>query len=166
MTIKGILSTKEYISNQKDYGTIPYGKKGTISGNGCGSIACHNYLIHHGYDIKYTDSYNYFNSRKNLVLNGRWGTNPFAIKKYMKKKFGFKVKMHFFRVPKKKLDSCIVLYVYKHKWKLSAHYVFGYMEDTKFITHNLNSKHESLSKYIKSENIVGKCYIVYEIKKN
>ncbi len=160
-----MLETKEFISNQNDYGAIPYGKKGTIANNGCGSIACHNYLRYNGYDNRYFDAYKFFNKGINLIFRGRWGTNPFAVERYLKKKFRLKVNMYFFRVPKKRLKSSIVLYIYKHNNKLSAHYVFGFMDRKRFKTYNLNHSYSSIENMLKKENAWGKMFVVYEIKK-
>ena len=157
------LDIKSFISNQNIYKNIPYGKKGTVSGNGCGSIACHNFLLHSGYDSNYLDVHKFFNRSMSLIFNGRWGTNPFAVKKYLKKAFGFKVKMHFFHVPKRSLKSCIILYIYKYKKRVSAHYMFGHMEDDKLKTYNLDNEYESIKDCIKKENTVGRLYVVYEI---
>ena len=159
------LDTKSFISNQNVYKKIPYGKKGTVSGNGCGSIACYNFLLHSGYDISYLDAYKFFNRRSSLIFNGKLGTNPFAVKQYLKNTYDFKVKMHFFHVPKKSLKSCIILYIYKYKKRVSAHYMFGYIKDGKLKTYNLDSEYTSIKDCIKEENTIGRLYVVYEIKK-
>ena len=159
------LDTKSFISNQNDYNDIPYGKKGTVSGNGCGSVACHNFMMHNGYDVSYLNAYTFFSRNSRLIFNGKWGTNPFAVKIYLKKTYGFKVKMHFSHVPKKKLESCIILYIYKYKKKISAHYMFGYMEDYKLKTYNLDNEYTDIKDCLNKENTVGRLYVVYEIKK-
>ena len=159
------LHTNKFISNQNAYKNIPYGKKGTVSGNGCGSIACYNYLCYKGYNTVFFDTYKFFKRNRSLILSGRWGTNPFAVKRYLKKVHSLKVKMHFFHVPKKTLESFIILYIYKYKNRVSAHYMFAYMEDDKLKTYNLDNEYKSINDCLHKENTIGRLYVVYEIKR-
>ena len=43
--------------------------------------------------------------------------------------------------------------------------MFGYMEDDKLKTYNLDNEYESIKDCIKKENTVGRLYVVYEIMK-
>ena len=155
----------DFIDNQNIFGDMPYGSRGTVADNGCGSIACHNYLCYKGYNSIYLKTYKFFNKNRRLMFFGKLGTNPFAIKRYLRKEYGLKVKMHFFNIPDKKLDSCIVLYFFKHKNKLNAHYMFAHKVGRKYKTYNLNHSYSSIKSLLKHENAHKDMFVIYEIIK-
>ncbi len=159
--------TKEigFIDNQNTLINLPYGSRGNVADNGCGSIACYNLLHYFGYIISYHAIHDYFNDNRRVIFRGRWGTNPLSIKKYLNKKHNIRVKMHFGIIPDESYDAYIVMNIYKTKKSVSAHYVFGYFEAGRFITYNLNHNYDDLKEYIKKNDTVGKLFVVYGINK-
>ncbi len=69
------------------------------------------------------------------------------------------------RIPKKTYDTYIIMNVYKTAGKLSAHYVFGYYDDERFITYNLDRRYSNINDYLIKNDTIGSLFILYGINK-
>lgn len=157
----------KFIANQNTFKNMPYGTYGNVVDNGCGFIACYNALKYFGYDINYIDVYKYFNRDIRLNFFGKWGTNPFSVKKYLKRILGNKVKLSIGKIPNKKYDAYIIVNIYKlqNRNGISAHYVFGYFDKNKFKTYNLTKSYDDINHYLNKNTTTGKLFIVYGINR-
>ena len=101
---------------------------GTIGVNGCGVIATYNAMISLNNSKLFTEIYDYYTTgASKVLLNGKMGTNPWAIAKYFVNQ-GYTVRSTYNRdgieLYSTVADACILLYAYKTKddnW--GAHYV-------------------------------------------
>lgn len=142
------MEKKIYIERQKNYtkqrGT--FGPLGSISANGCGAIAVYNVLMHFGMRTDFMSIVNRFN--KNWLVStsfgGFLGSYIFYLH-YILRQYHFHVHPIFFT--RKTMESFhldensafILLYGWKKKRKLGAHYQAGFGNADGTITlHNPN----------------------------
>ena len=139
---------KIYIERQKNYtkqrGT--FGSTGNISANGCGAIAVYNVLIHFGLKADFMDIVERFNRQWlfSTSFGGFMGSYIFYLA-YILKQYRLQVRPILF-TPKAidtfHLDNrsaFILLYGWRKKQKLGAHYQAGFSHADGTITlHNPN----------------------------
>ncbi|MBQ2755580.1 MAG: hypothetical protein IJF27_02795 [Oscillospiraceae bacterium] len=87
---KEALSKEGYIIDQRKLGNIFYGKY-TSDYNGCGWIAAYNLLKLCGVSVEPEEVRSALEN--SLRFGGKFGTFPFAIKKYLKKHLSVKMKV-------------------------------------------------------------------------
>lgn len=130
MLLCSTLSNDGLIINQSQLKTIPYGKY-TSDYNGCGWIATYNVMKLLGEKVEVEEVLQYLN--KYTILDGRFGTNPFGIKKYFQEQnYDFRYAFLSRRLQAKKNAIGIILYTdFKN-----IHYVAFRREDRKFHFYN------------------------------
>jgi len=127
----------------KERGT--YGLFGSISANGCGSIAVHNICCLLKKPMPYRTAWEHFNKRlRRTVLFGILGTTPLSIAPYLKQQ-GFSVARckDLSAIPPH--DAYIMLYAYK-KPHLGAHYIAVSQESGHCRIHNGTCRIEGFPK--------------------
>ncbi len=114
------------INNQRRYPSArgTFGRFGSMSENGCGFLAIHNANQILGETAAFADTYAALQVRacRTTTLFGLFGTNPFAVGRYYRKK-GFCVRLYqgAARVSTEH-GAYIALYLYREKRALGAHY--------------------------------------------
>lgn len=156
---------QDYIADQSLYKELPYGSKGTVAGNGCGSIACYNTLKYLDLYKPYKEVYDYFNNDVMLYKNGAMGTNAYHVYKYLKHIKEITVKAHISTVPIKKYDAYIILNLYRNKNRkgINGHYIFGHYKNGNFTTYNRNNHYDDIKDYLKKTKTYY--YVIYGINK-
>ncbi|NCB29999.1 MAG: hypothetical protein EOM66_01150 [Clostridia bacterium] len=112
----------EPIHNQK---TCPkergsYGKHGSIAANGCGAIAVYNACLMLGYPVPANEIFPVLG--KSALLGGRMGTNPFALRRYLKGR-GIRLHTYWQTASIKRHEAYIVLYIFRRGCRLFGHYI-------------------------------------------
>lgn len=80
------------IYDQSEWDDFKYGL-GTVAKNGCGAIAVYNILVLENKYKPFPEIIKYFDNDNENIF-GLLGTNPFAVKSYLKKQ-GYKTKIYF-----------------------------------------------------------------------
>ena len=104
---------------------LPWGRKGDIARNGCGLVSVYNFLLMLGNGRDKLDLYHALTERRAPLLNGKLGTNPFAILHYLKEMYPT-ARLRFFPGIRKKgiQDRYAAIFLYLGWDKgLYAHYV-------------------------------------------
>ena len=152
---------KIYIERQKNYtkqrGT--FGPTGSISANGCGAIAVYNILIHFGIKVDFMDIVKRFNRQWLFAtsVGGCMGSYIFYLH-YLLKQYHFRVRPVIFTSQTMKnfhLDeksAFILLYGWRKKRKLGAHYQAGFGHADGTITlHNPNAAYFGIQDLLKEK---------------
>ncbi|WP_313130302.1 hypothetical protein [Anaerocolumna sp.] len=130
MLLSSSVTNDGLIINQSELKTIPYGKY-TSDYNGCGWIATYNAMKLLGEKVEVEEVLYYLN--KYTILEGRFGTNPFGIKKYFEEQnYDFRHAFLSRKLKAKKNAVGILLYT---DCKI-VHYVAFRREDRKFHFYN------------------------------
>jgi hypothetical protein len=130
MLLCSALSRDGLIIDQSQLKTIPYGKY-TSDYNGCGWIATYNAMKLLGEEADVEEVLHYLN--KYTILEGRFGTNPFGIKRYFEKHdYDFRYAFLSRRLEAKKNAVGILLYTDGR----NIHYVAFQRENRKFHFYN------------------------------
>ena len=144
-----------YINDQSAFSSEKgsFGRRGSISENGCGSIAAYNALKMLGIPEKYEAVLAAF--YRHTIWRGRLGADPFYLARFLRKR-GVRVKLYL-RVKKVPLThkAYIFLYDYLTGRKLGAHYAAAEYDGNAFVIYN----DDSLTK--REKRVVG----VAELKK-
>lgn len=110
--------------NEKSIADLPFGKKGTITANGCGMVALYNIMVASG---KYQDSFKQFNEGYSdypgiHLFGGTLGMNPIAMKNILYNEFGKSNVDNNILYSDTNYDAIVMLYVWKTNGKIGAHY--------------------------------------------
>ncbi len=129
------------INDQNALGNMPYGSKGTASGNACGAVSVQNALTLLGEASNFADVYSYFNDDSKLNLGsmagGELGTSPIAVMDYLKNQ-GHKTNISDFKVDSlEKPGTYILVYGWQNdSGKINAHYMTVTSDGSSVKTYN------------------------------
>lgn len=141
-----------------------FGKLGSIAGNGCGAIAMTNICLMEKKQVDLDKMIRKILSYCDGVLaGGALGTNPVVVPRIMKS-FGFKVKYlgNLKSINQlKNYKYFIVLYTWKNKAQLGAHYQAGRLLNNQLELFNPYAVYDSVEEFKHGESAI--CPIVYGV---
>ena len=118
-------SSSKYIYDQEDpsIASLSFGKKGTVGNNGCGLVALYNVRVASGYRKSFKEFHKQMSGIPMMcLLWGRLGTNPASVTGALYGWFGNKNVYTKAKEVNGQFDAIIVLYVWRSKWSIGAHY--------------------------------------------